>query len=70
MEKTTNVRKLTSTGPPTFMPKIRLIVYFLFSGLCVPVQIDMSVGLSFRQLFVQAGLVRFAENIEFWKEET
>lgn len=69
MEKTTNVRKLTSTSSPNFMPKIRLTVYFLFSGLCVPVQTDTRIGLSFRKLFVKAGLVSFAENIEFWKEE-
>lgn len=63
------IRKLTSTSSSTFMPKIRLRVYFLCSGLCVPVQIDTRIGLSFRQLFVKAGLVSFAENIEFWKEE-
>lgn len=70
MEKTANVRKLTSTSSPNFMPKIRLTVYFLFSGLCVPVQTNTRIGLGFRKLFVKAGLVSFAENIEFWKEET
>lgn len=69
VEKTTNVRKLTSTSSPTFMPKIRLTVYFLCSGLCVPVQIDTRIGLNFRQSFAKAGLVSFAENTEFWKEE-
>lgn len=55
MEKTMNFSKLPSTGSPTFMLEMKLILYLLN----LPVQIYLSIGPSFRQLFAKAG--SFAE---------